>query len=259
MLTIASWNVNSLRVRLPHLTQWLGELKPDAVMLQETKTRDEDFPVAALGHAGYQCVYCGEKTYNGVAILSKAPVEAACLEFAGFPAFPARQQRIIAATLGDIRLINVYVPNGEAVGSAKYEYKLAWLSALRELVVQELTRFPKLIVAGDFNIAPDDRDVHDPAAWHERILCSTAERAALRNIMECGLQDSLRTITQESGLYSWWDYRAAGFRRNLGLRIDLLLVSSALAPQLRTSAIDKAPRAWERPSDHAPVYIEVNS
>lgn len=259
MLTIASWNVNSLRVRLPHLIQWLDERKPDAVMLQETKTRDEDFPVAALEQAGYQSVYCGEKTYNGVAILSKAPVQAACVEFAGFPGFPARQQRIIAATLGDIRLINVYVPNGEAVGSAKYEYKLAWLGALRAFIGEELARFPKLVIAGDFNIAPDNRDVHDPAAWHERILCSNAERAALRSIMECGLQDSLRTVTQDSGLYSWWDYRAAGFRRNLGLRIDLLLVSSALAPQLHTSVIDKTPRAWERPSDHAPVYIEINS
>lgn len=258
MLSVVSWNVNSLRVRLPHLTTWLAQVSPDVVMLQETKTRDEEFPTSAIRELGYHCVFSGGKTYNGVAILSKDPALDVRVEFDTLPGFPERQKRIMAVTYRGVRVVNVYVPNGEVVGSEKYRYKLAWLAALRDVMMDELALYPKLIIAGDFNIAPDDRDVHDPLAWKDKILCSPLERAALNSLTECGLHDSLRCITQEGGLYSWWDYRMAAYRRNLGLRIDLILVSKALLPSLRTSTIDTSPRSWERPSDHAPVCAQFD-
>jgi exodeoxyribonuclease-3 len=259
MLSVVTWNVNSLRVRLPHLTQWLAQVSPDVVLLQETKTQDEAFPAAVLTELGYHCAFCGEKTYNGVAILSKEVAQDICVDFDTFPSFPVRQKRILAVTYRGIRIVNVYVPNGEAVGTEKYSYKLSWLAALRVWLINQLAMYPKLIVAGDFNIAPEDRDVHDPQAWRDAVLCSPAERAALNALTECGLRDSLRHVTQDSGLYSWWDYRMAAFRRNLGLRIDLILVSEALLPSLRTSTIDTSVRSWERPSDHAPVCAQFDN
>ena len=253
-MQIASWNVNSLNVRLPHLEQWLQMRSPDIVALQETKLEDARFPADALAALGYRSVFSGQKTYNGVALLSRA--EASEVQI-GIPGFEDEQKRVIAASYGDLRVVNLYVVNGKAVGDEKYDYKLRWLDAVHGWLSEEIRRWPKLIVMGDFNIAPDDRDVHDPAAWEEQILCSTAERNALRRLLALGLHDSFRLHSEEGGQFSWWDYRAAGFRRNLGLRIDLLLVSEALRAACSASVIDREPRTWERPSDHAPVWVEL--
>lgn len=255
-MKIASWNVNSLNVRMPHLTDWLKLRQPDVVALQETKLEDPKFPEDALLELGYRSVFCGQKTYNGVAILSRVPISATCI---GIPGFEDEQKRVIAATVGDLRIVDLYVVNGQAVGSEKYAYKLRWLEAVRAWLQQEIAEHPNLIVLGDFNIAPDDRDVHDPAAWHEQILCSTPERDALGRICGLGLHDSYRLHHTEGGVFSWWDYRAAGFRRNLGLRIDLVLVSEALRARCKAAVIDREPRTWERPSDHAPVWVELEA
>jgi exodeoxyribonuclease-3 len=252
-MKIASWNVNSIRVRLQHVLDWLQAEQPDVLGLQELKVPDDAFPAAAFQEAGYQCVVNGQKTYNGVALLSKqAPQE----RLADMPGFVDAQKRAIAATFDGCRVINLYVPNGESVGSEKYSYKLGWLEALHKWLSAELAAHDKLVVMGDFNIAPEDRDVHDPDAWRGKILCSDAERAALGHLLELGLQDSFRLFDQPEKLYSWWDYRSGGFRRNHGLRIDLLLVSKGLAPLCQQSRIDREPRALERPSDHAPVWIK---
>lgn len=253
-MKIASWNVNSLNVRLPHLQEWLRQRQPDVVGLQETKLEDTKFPDDALLELGYRSVFAGQKTYNGVALLSR---RAATEVQIGIPGFEDEQKRVIAASYGDLRVVNLYVVNGKAVGDEKYDYKLRWLDAVHGWLSEEIRRWPKLIVMGDFNIAPDDRDVHDPAAWEEQILCSTAERNALRRLLALGLHDSFRLHSEEGGQFSWWDYRAAGFRRNLGLRIDLLLVSEALRAACTASVIDREPRTWERPSDHAPVWVEL--
>jgi exodeoxyribonuclease-3 len=254
-MKLATWNVNSLKVRLPHLTDWLAQAQPDIVCLQELKCEDAKFPRAELQAAGYQSAFSGQKTYNGVAILSRAPL----LEVStGIPGFQDEQKRVIAATVGGLRVICVYCPNGQAVGSEKYAYKLRWFAALKEYVGAEFLRHPKLAVAGDFNIAPEDRDVHDPKAWEGQVLVSEPERSAWRALIALGLKDSFRLFEQPEKIYSWWDYRMMGFRRNAGLRIDHVLVSAELAKHCTASSVDKAPRKLERPSDHAPVIAEFS-
>jgi len=256
MIKIASWNVNSLRVRLPQVLDWLGREQPDLLAVQETKTVDADFPAAALAEAGYQAVFSGQKTYNGVALVSRGAVEAVV---ADPPDWQDPQRRILAATCGGVRVVNLYVPNGSEVGSDKYAYKLDWLDKIQAFVKDELARHPRLVVLGDFNIAPEDRDVHDPEAWRGKILCSPPERSAFQRLLELGLSDAFRLFEQEEASFSWWDYRAAGFRRNIGLRIDHILVSQDLRDECRACRIDKSPRKLERPSDHAPVVAEFGS
>ncbi|WP_066092599.1 exodeoxyribonuclease III [Xanthomonas massiliensis] len=254
-MKIASWNVNSLNVRLPHLEQWLKDFAPDVVGLQETKLEDHRFPDAVLAGLGYRSVFAGQKTYNGVAILARqAPAEVQV----GIPGFEDEQRRAIAATVGDTRIVNLYVVNGQDVGTDKYAYKLRWLEAVHGWLAAELARYPKLVVMGDFNIAPDARDVHDPLVWNDdHILTSTAERQALGRIQALGLHDAFRLHHEDAGIFSWWDYRAAGFRRNLGLRIDLTLVSEVLRPKAVAADIDREPRTWDRPSDHAPAWVRL--
>jgi exodeoxyribonuclease-3 len=254
-MKIASWNVNSLKVRLPHVLDWLSEHQPDILGLQETKTIDENFPIEEIEAAGYQAVFAGQKTYNGVAVLSKKPAADIITDL---PGLDDPQRRVLGTTIGDVRFLNLYVPNGSEVGSEKYDYKLEWLSKLAAYIKKQLEQYKKMVVVGDFNIAPDDRDVHDPEAWHEKILCSTPERNALKKLVDLGLSDTFRLFDQEEKLFSWWDYRAAGFRRNNGLRIDLVLSSPALAEKCTASYIDKEPRKLERPSDHAPVVAEFS-
>ncbi len=255
-MKIASWNVNSLNVRLPHLLEWLKIAEPDVLVLQETKQEDHKFPQTEIEAAGYHVVFDGQKTYNGVAILSKTEI----LDIQkGIPGFADEQKRALAATINGVRIIDLYVVNGQSVGSEKYDYKLRWFEAMHAWVQDELTRHPKLVVLGDFNIAPDERDVHDPVVWNEdSILTSTAERAALQRLLGLGLHDSFRLHSDEAGIFSWWDYRMAGFRRNLGLRIDLVLISDALKTQSKAAGIEREPRTWERPSDHAPVWVDIN-
>ena len=255
-MKIASWNVNSLNVRLPHLLRWLDEAKPDVVALQETKLEDARFPEDALLELGYRSQFCGQKTYNGVAIASRLPFAGECVN--AIPGFDDPQKRVLAATVGDIRIVNLYVVNGEAVGSEKFEYKLRWLAAVREWLRAELAAYPDMVVLGDFNIAPDDRDVHDPKRWREKILCSTPEREALQSLLGLGLHDGFRLFHEDGGQYSWWDYRLAAFQRGWGLRIDLALVSDALKGRCTAAGIDAGPRGWERPSDHTPVFVEIS-
>ena len=249
-MKIATWNVNSLKIRLPQVLDWMHEHRPDVVALQETKTTDDKFPAEAIAEAGYSAVYAGQKTYNGVAILSRAAPGEVLTDIAGLE---DPDRRILAATVAGVRVLNLYVVNGREVGSEKYAYKLRWLEAVTDFVRSERERFARLVVLGDFNIAPEDRDVHDPEAWHEKILCSTPERNALRRLLDTGLCDTFRLFEQEEKSFSWWDYRAAGFRRNLGLRIDLILASGEMARHCRACGIDVAPRRLPRPSDHTPV------
>lgn len=254
-MKISSWNVNSLNVRMPHLEQWLGQAAPDIVALQETKLDDARFPDDALVAAGYRSVFAGQKTYNGVAIVSR--VSARDVQV-GVPGFEDEQKRVIAATVGDLRIVNLYVVNGQDVGTDKYGYKLRWLEAVHDWLAGELRQHPRMIVLGDFNIAPDERDVHDPVLWNDgHILTSTAERAALHRLYDLGLHDVYRALNPESKDFSWWDYRQGAFRRNLGLRIDLTLVSEALRPHCVAAGIDREPRTWDRPSDHAPAWVEL--
>jgi exodeoxyribonuclease-3 len=256
-MRIASWNVNSLNVRLPHLQQWLKDFAPDVVGLQETKLEDHKFPGGALAELGYRSVFSGQKTYNGVAIVSRQPPQDVVI---GIPGFEHEHKRAISATIGGIRIVNLYVVNGQDLGTDKYAFKLQWLAAVRDWLAQEIRAHPHLVVMGDFNIAPDDRDVHDPAVWNQdHILTSSAERAALQALLDLGLHDGYRLLHADGGVFSWWDYRLAAFRRNLGLRIDLNLVSEALRPRLAAAGIDRQPRTWERPSDHAPAWIELAS
>ena len=254
-MKIASWNVNSLNVRLPHLQRWLDEFKPDVVALQETKLEDPKFPEDALLELGYRSVFCGQKTYNGVAIVSRLPFTGECIN--AIPGFDDPQKRVLAATVGDVRIVDLYVVNGEAVGSEKYDYKLRWLAAVREWLQREIEQHPNLVVLGDFNIAPDDRDVHDPKRWRDKVLCSVPEREALASLQALGLHDSFRLLEQDGGHYSWWDYRLAAFQRGWGLRIDLVLVSEALRARVTGAGIDLGPRSWERPSDHTPAWVEL--
>jgi exodeoxyribonuclease-3 len=252
---IATWNVNSLNVRLPHVIEWLDTAKPDVLVLQEIKQLTEAFPQEAFSEAGYNGVASGQKTYNGVAVISRSPAEDIVTDF---PGFDDPQRRILASTIDGVRVVNLYIPNGHSVGSEKYEYKLGWLAALQDFLEAELKIHEKLVVLGDFNIAPDDRDVYDPKKWGDGILCSPAEREALTKLMSLGLSDVFRHFDQPEKTYSWWDYRAAGFRRNAGLRIDLILATRALAESCTASFIDREPRTWERPSDHTPVLAEFS-
>lgn len=253
-MKLATWNVNSLKVRLPHLLDWLAKHAPDVVCLQETKTEDPNFPVAALEAAGYRCAFSGQKTYNGVAIIARAPLTEVQ---PGIPGFEDEQKRVVTATVGDVRVVCAYVPNGQAVGSDKYEYKLKWLRAFAEWLRTELARHPRLVVLGDYNVAPEDRDVHDPKLWEGQVLCSEEERAAFRRLLDLGLKDSFRLFEQPDKSFTWWDYRMNQFKRNMGLRIDHILVSPELAAKCTSCTIDLAPRRLERPSDHAPVVAEL--
>jgi exodeoxyribonuclease-3 len=254
-MIVATWNVNSLRVRLPHLKDWLAANPVDVVALQETKLDDPDFPRAELESLGLGVAFSGQRTYNGVALLARSPLADVV---PGIPGFADEQKRVLAATVGGVRVIDVYVPNGQAVGSDKYEYKLRWLEALREYLAAELARHPHLVVLGDYNIAPEDRDVHDPQAWEGSVHVSAPERAALRSLLALGLEDCFRRFEQPEKSFSWWDYRTMAFRRNAGLRIDLILASHALARNCGGCHIDKAPRKLERPSDHAPVVARFD-
>jgi exodeoxyribonuclease-3 len=249
-MRVATWNVNSLRVRMPHLKDWLAANPVDVVALQETKLDDANFPQAEIAALGLQAAFSGQRTYNGVALLAKSALEDVV---AGIPGFEDEQKRVLAATVGGVRIIDLYVPNGQAVGSDKYAYKLRWLDALRGYVAAELARHPRLVVLGDYNIAPEDRDVHDPKAWEGSVHVSEPERAALRSLLAVGLEDCFRRFEQPEKSYSWWDYRMMAFRRNAGLRIDLILASPALAQKCGACHIDRSPRKLERPSDHAPV------
>lgn len=250
MLTVATWNVNSLRVRLAQVLDWLEVHQPDVLALQETKLTDPEFPGEALAMAGYQAVFAGQKTYNGVAILAR---ETPTQVVTDIPGLEDPQRRVLGASVAGLRILNLYVPNGQAVDSDKYHYKLDWLSHLQGFVEDTLARYPDLVVLGDFNIAPEDRDVHDPQAWAGKVLCSEPERTALKTLLGKGLVDTFRRFEQPADTFSWWDYRAAGFRRNRGLRIDLILASKNLAGRCRSCQVDKEPRKLERPSDHAPV------
>ncbi len=253
-MKLATWNVNSLKVRLPHLLDWVGRERPDVVCLQETKTEDANFPVQELQQAGYQSLFTGQKTYNGVAILTRVPVSETV---SAMPSFADEQKRVLAATVDGVRVISVYVPNGESVESEKYRYKLSWLAALQQWLKHELERHPQLALLGDYNIAPEERDVHDPRLWEGKVLFSAPERAAFHGLLGLGLKDSFRLFEQPDKSFSWWDYRMNAFKRNLGLRIDHILLSQELAGRARASRIDKDMRALERPSDHAPVVTEL--
>jgi len=249
-MKIATWNVNSLRVRLDQLREWLATNPVDVIGLQELKLPDQDFPAAALEELGLHATWFGQKTYNGVAIVSREPPADVVR---GMPGFDDPQRRVIAATIGGVRVVNVYVPNGQSVGSEKYAYKLDWLARLREFVAGELGRHRRLALVGDYNIAPEDRDVHDPARWEGSVHVSDPERAALRELLATGLTDTFRMFEQPPATFSWWDYRMGAFRRNHGLRIDLVLASRELADVCIGCHVDRSPRTWERPSDHAPV------
>ncbi len=258
-LSVATWNVNSLKVRLPHLLDWVGQHRVDVVCLQETKLTDDKFPATELKAAGYSSVFAGQKTYNGVAILLRDGSEAAPADVQiNLPNFADEQKRLIAVTIDGLRIVNGYFPNGQAVGSDKYDYKLKWLAALTEWLRGEVAQHDKLLLAGDFNIAPESRDVHDPTAWEGQVLCSEPERAAFRALLELGLKDSFRLFDQPERSYTWWDYRMQAFRRKMGLRIDHILLSTPLAANCRACTIDIEPRRREQPSDHAPVVTTLS-
>lgn len=254
-MRIATWNVNSLRVRWPHLENWFKTAPVDVLALQETKLIDSDFPQDSCTAIGLNAIFCGQKTYNGVALLSKQPLTDVV---AGMPAYSDEQKRVLAATVNGVRVVNVYVPNGQTLDSEKFAYKLTWLQALHDYLRDELTRHPQLVLLGDFNIAPEDRDVHDPKAWEGSVHVSEPERQALQSLLSLGLVDVFRKFEQAEKTFSWWDYRMMAFRRNNGLRIDLILASTALAERCIGCHIDKEPRRLERPSDHTPVVADFD-
>ena len=253
-MKLATWNVNSLKVRLPQVLQWLADNPVDVLCLQETKLTDDKFPVAEIEAAGYQVAFTGQKTYNGVALLSRHPMTDVVKNN---PHFDDLQQRLISATIQGIRVVCAYIPNGQTVDSDKYQYKLQWLDALRTWLTQECQSHPDLALLGDYNIAPEDRDVYDPIAWEGQVLCSDAERAAFDRLLNLGLKDSFRLFEQAPKSFSWWDYRQMGFRLNKGLRIDHILLTAPLAARCTACVIDKIPRKWEQPSDHAPVIASL--
>ena len=253
-MRIATWNVNSLRVRLPHLLPWLEAVQPDIVALQETKVVDEEFPTLDLEQAGYHSVYSGQKSYNGVAILARAPAKEVAVEL---PEDQSEQRRFIAASYGDLRVVNVYIPNGASVDSDKYIYKLDWLVKLADYLTDQLRTYPRLLLVGDFNIAPENRDVHDPEAWFGKVLCTDSERSLFQRLLDLGLTDGYRLFETAGGNWSWWDYRMNAWKRDIGLRIDHILISNALKDKAQRCWIDNEPRGWERPSDHAPVIIDL--
>lgn len=254
-MKIATWNVNSIKVRLPHVEQWLAYAKPDVLALQEIKSMDANFPKEAIEALGYNVVFSGQKTYNGVAILSKQKIEGDIIT--DFPGFDDPQRRILGVMINDIFVLDLYVPNGSSLDSEKYSYKLEWLSYLQKFVKIQLAKTPNMVILGDFNIAPQDADVHDPAEWEGGVLVSPKEREAFQNLLQLGFHDSYRLFAPGNVIFSWWDYRMAAFRRDRGLRIDHVLVSDALKDKCKSCVIDREPRAWERPSDHAPVMAEI--
>ena len=256
-MKLATWNVNSLAVRLPQLLDWLIQHQPDAICLQETKLTDDKFPHTELAAAGYRSEWFGQKTYNGVALLTRADSATVFDVVRNIPGFDDPQARVITASVDGIRLIGAYIPNGQAPGTDKFTYKMRWLSALREWVATELSRHPKLVLVGDYNIAPEDRDVYDPIAWAGQILCTPEERAHFQGLIQIGLHDAFRLFEQPAKSWSWWDYRMLAFRKNQGLRIDHILVSDALKASVIACTIDRLPRKNERPSDHAPVIVEL--
>ena len=251
-LTVATWNVNSIRVRLTHLKNWLIENNPDVVALQETKVPNDTFPADEILECGYQCIFDGQKSYNGVALVFKNGLQPAHIQ-KGLIGLDDTQKRFLAATFNDTRIISIYIPNGESITSNKYDYKLTWLKALTENLKKELAVHQKLILMGDYNIAPTDLDVDDPTKWEGKILCSTAERQAFSNLIDLGLNDCFRQCHPNERLFSWWDYRMMAFQRNKGMRIDYILASDYLHQHCLECSIDTAPRKLERPSDHAPV------
>jgi exodeoxyribonuclease-3 len=253
-MKLATWNVNSLAVRLPQLLAWLAEHPVDAIVLQETKLTDDKFPQAEIEAVGYQVQRFGQKTYNGVALLSRS--EAGDV-VKNIPGFADEQARVIAGTVDGVRVIGAYFPNGQAPDSEKFLYKMRWQDALHDWVHDELARHPKLVLMGDFNVAPEDRDVYDPVAWAGQIHCTPEERAQFQRLLALGLVDAFRLFEQPPKSWSWWDYRNLAFRKNQGLRIDHVLVSEALRPSVAGCVIDKLPRKNERPSDHAPVVLEL--
>ena len=255
-MKLATWNVNSLKVRLPQVIDWLQTNQPDMLCLQESKLTDENFPAAEIAAIGYESVFTGQKTYNGVAILSK---QKGSEIITAIPGFEDEQKRVVVVTYGDMRVISAYVPNGDTVESEKYQYKLRWLPALTGWLQQELKDHQKLAILGDFNIAPEDRDVYDPQLWQGKVLCSEPERAAFGDLLKLGLTDSFRLFEQAEKSYTWWDYRMMAFRLNRGLRIDHILLSDALASVCTSCTVDKAVRKLERPSDHAPVVTELST
>ena len=254
-MKLAAWNVNSLNVRLPHVLEWLGQHQPDALCLQELKLEDAKFPLAAIEDAGYHAVFDGQKTYNGVAILTRKRAEDVAK---GMPDFADEQKRVIAATIDGVRVVCVYIPNGQDTESDKYQYKLRWLDALAGYMEKQIAEYGDVALLGDYNIAPDVRDVYDPKAWEGKVLCSAPERAAFQRLIALGMKDSFRLFDQPEKSYSWWDYRMNGFKRNLGLRIDHVLLTDGLAARCASSIIDVEPRKLERPSDHAPVVAALN-
>lgn len=255
MFSIATWNVNSLRVRLPHVLDWLAANGPDVLALQETKLTDDLFPVEQFTQAGYHALFSGQKTYNGVAILARSPLQTVAT---ALPGYEDPQKRVLCATVGHVSILNLYVPNGSEVGSDKYNYKLEWLSHLQTYTRSLLTQNRHCVLLGDFNIAPADEDVYDPEEWRGLVLCSEPERQHFSGLIQAGLADCFRLFPQAEKSYTWWDYRAAGFRRNRGLRIDHILADTALARLCKGCRIDIMPRKLEQPSDHAPVIAEFD-
>ena len=259
-MKIASWNVNSLKVRLPQLLRWLRSETPDVVGLQETKLLDENFPVADIEAAGYRVAFAGQKTYNGVAVLTRRDTTSAATDvITDLPGLDDSQRRVLGVTVDDLRFLDLYVPNGSEVGSDKYDYKLEWLDKCTAYIETQLRQHERFAVVGDFNIAPGDDDVHDPEGWAGQVLFSGPERQAFQRLLGLGLTDTFRLFDQEPATFSWWDYRMGAFRRNRGLRIDHILVSEALKVTCTGSRVDREPRTWERPSDHAPVIGEFSS
>lgn len=255
MKQFATWNVNSLSIRLPQVLDWLAAHPVDALVLQETKLTDDKFPTADFGAAGWQVQWFGQKTYNGVALISREP---ATDIVKNIPGFADEQARVIAGTVGGVRVIGGYFPNGQAPGSDKFAYKMGWLDALRGWVGGQMQAHEQLVLMGDYNIAPEDRDVYDPVAWAGQIHCTPEGRAQFRQLVELGLTDAFRLFEQPAKSWSWWDYRNLAFRRNQGLRIDHILVSAALKARVTACEIDRLPRKNERPSDHAPVVVTID-
>ncbi len=257
---IATWNVNSIRVRLPHVLTWLHTAKPDVLALQELKVPTPDFPASAFEEAGYAAVVSGQKTYNGVAFLIKKHFhDAGAIPLVDLPDYADPQRRILGLTIQGMRLFNLYVPNGESPTSEKYQYKMLWLENIRRYLQHEIKMHPQLVVLGDFNIAPAPLDVYDAAAWEGRVLFTDKEREAFQALLKLGLHDSLRTLAPNEKVFSWWDYRVNAFKRKMGLRIDHILLSSPLMSACEKSFVDPTPRAWERPSDHAPAIVVLNT
>lgn len=255
-MRIASWNVNSIRARLDHVNAWLKEAEPDVLCLQETKVVDSDFPVETFARLGYETARVGQRTYNGVALLSRQPIDDVTIGHAD--ARSDDDARLIAGTVRGVRILSAYVPNGKTLDSPSYSEKLEWLTRLRQTLDETTTPTDPVVLGGDFNIARDARDVFDPELMEGKIHFSPPEHEALQNVLDFGLEDTFRSQESEPGHFSWWDYRMGAFRRNRGLRIDYLFASSPVMRTLRTASIDKSPRSWEKPSDHAPVVIEFD-